>query len=186
MMPTAAKAGQPAPPALTAVATALPDAPTQRRMSDVLDQSDPGTYVALTRDELKNAMDLYVRIMGARPQPEAEPSPEQLGALRAKLRSGEPPAVDFGIWGSHDRRHARDRQNMALVWIEGGGLQPRRLQGPATFEAWDLAWGVFTAAMLSLGAAAPGAMSRYRNGVRDLNTLFPDLWGGGSRGRITP
>ena len=93
--------------------------PTQRKMSDVLDQTDPGTYVSLSRAELKAAMDLHIRIMGTRPQPEAEPSPEQLGALRTKLRAGEPPAVDFGIWGSFDRRHARDRQSMALVWIEG-------------------------------------------------------------------
>ena len=182
-MPSVPKASVPAPPAFNA--GALAEAPVQRRMADVLDQSDPGTYVAMSRQELHAALELYVRIMGARPQPEADPSPEQLGALRAKLRSGEPPAVDFGIWGSHDRRHTRDLQNLALVWIEGGGLQPRRLMGPATFDAWDLAWGVFTAAMLSLGAAAPGALSRYRNGVRDLNTLYPDLWGW-SRGLITP
>ena len=179
LLPSAAKAGPPAPPGFST--GALVEAPVQRRLADVLDQSDPGTYVALSRQEVHAAMELHVAIMGARPQPEQEPSPEQLGALRAKLRAGDPPAVDFGIWGSHDRRHARDRQNMALVWIEGGGLQPRRLQGPATFEAWDLAWGVFAAAMLSLGAAAPGALARYRHGVRDLNTLYPELWGVVSR-----
>ena len=31
--------------------------------------------------------------------------------------------------------------------------------------------------MVALGAAAPGALGRYRTGVRDLNTLYPDLWG---------
>ena len=35
--------------------------------------------------------------------------------------------------------------------------------------------------MLALGAAAPGALARYRAGVRDLNTLYPDLWGVVSR-----
>ena len=31
--------------------------------------------------------------------------------------------------------------------------------------------------MLALGAAAPGALGRYRTGLRDLNTLYPDMWG---------
>merc|ERR1712051_1134588 len=64
-----------------------------------------------------------------------------------------------------------------MVWTKDNGLQHSRLMGPSSFEAWDLAWSVFTAAMLMLGAAAPGALSRYRAGVRDLNTLYPDLWG---------
>ena len=147
------------------------------RISDVLDQADPSTYVALTPQEIKEAWERHMLVTGFPPQPEQEPSPEQLGALRAKLRAGHPPAADFGIWGTFDRRHSRDRASMALVWVEGGGLQPRKLAGPASFEAWDLAWGVFTAAMLALGAAAPGALARYRTGVRDLNTLFPNLWG---------
>ena len=151
------------------------DAPVARRMGDVLDQADPGTYIAFTPREVEAAWAAHSRATGFRPRPECEPSPEQLGALRAKLRAEEPPAVDFAVWGTHDRRHARDRQSMAMVWIEGGGLQPRRLLGPASFEAWDLSWGVFAAAMLSLGAAAPGALARYRDGVRDLNTLYPDL-----------
>ena len=147
------------------------------RIADVLDQADPSTYVALTPQEIKEAWERHTLVTGFPPQPEQEPSPEQLGALRAKLRAGHPPAADFGIWGTFDRRHSRDRASMALVWVEGGGLQPRKLAGPATFEAWDLAWGVFSAAMLALGAAAPGALARYRTGVRDMNTLFPSLWG---------
>ena len=150
-------------------------------MSDVLDQSDTSSYVALTAAELQQAWDTHVRVTGAVPQPECEPSPEQLGALRARLRTGEPPAADFAVWGTFDRRHAKDRASMALVWVEGGGLQPRRLHGPGSFATWDLSWGVFTAAMVSLSAASPGSLLRYRNGVRDLNTLYPDLWGVVSR-----
>merc|ERR1712051_1021012 len=101
----------------------------------------PATYTARSPDELREARDTHIRATGYMPQPECEPSPEQLGALRARLRSGEPPAADFAVWGTFDRRHARDRQCMARVWVEGGGLQPRRLSGPASFDAWDLSWG---------------------------------------------
>ena len=164
----------------TAKAAGVPPQPA-RRFSDVLDQCDPGTFTAMSGPEVQAAWDLHVRVMGARPAPECEPSPEQLGALRAKLRNGDAPAVDFAIWGSFDRRHARDRQSTALVWLEGGGLQPRRLSGPSSFEAWDLSWGVYAAAMIALGAAAPGALARYRTGVRDLDLLCPGLWGVVSR-----
>ena len=145
-------------------------------MGDVVDQGDPGTFSALKPGEVVSAWQLHARLTGVKPRPESEPSVEQLGALRTKWQQGETPCVDFAIWGPHDRRHARDRCNLAMVWVDGA-LQPRTLAGPRDFDAWDRAWGVFASAMLSLGAAAPGALGRYRDGIRDLTLLYPSLWG---------
>ena len=142
----------------------------------MVDQGDPGTFSALTRSEVLEAWARHERVTGVRPRPEAEPSADQLGALRAKLAQGEAPAVDFAIWGPHDRRHARDRRSLAMVWVDGA-LQPRTLAGPSDVESWDRAWGVFATAMLALGAAAPGALAKYRDGVRDMALLYPTLWG---------
>ena len=89
----------------------------------------------------------------------------------------EAPAVDFAVWGPHDRRHARYLRSMALVWVEGGGLQPKTLTGPSGFESWDRSWAVFATAMLAWGAASPGALTRSRDGLRDLVVLYPQLWG---------
>ena len=68
-----------------------------------------------------------------------------------------------------------------MVWVEAApgqpALQPRMLTGPDSFEIWEKHWEVFVAAMLSLGASAPGPLGRYQAGIRDLHLLFPDLWG---------
>ena len=166
-------------PLLSPVGPAAAAVPS-RRMGDVVDQGDPGTFVALSRGEVLAAWARHERATGVRPRPEAEPSAEQLGALSTLLRQGGAPAVDFAVWGPHDRRHARDQRTLAMVWVDGA-LQPRTLAGPTSFEAWDRAWGVFAAAMISLGAAAPGALARYRDGIRDLILLYPTLWGVVSR-----
>ena len=174
LFPAAPKAT--APPQPLGLAPPPPPALAARRMGDVVDQGDPGVFTALTLAEVDAAWRTHARLTGLRPRPEAEPSPEQLGALRAKLALGEAPSVDFAIWGPHDRRRARDRRSMAMVWVDGA-LQPRTLTGPGSFEAWEMPWHVFAAAMLSLGAAAPGALGRYRDGVRELTLLYPSLWG---------
>ena len=103
-------------------------------MGDVVDQGDPGTFIAMAPGEVMAAWQHHERRMGVRPRPGAEPSAEQLGALRTKLAQGDAPAVDFAIWGPHDRRHARDRRSLAMVWVDGA-LQPRTLTDPGDFEA---------------------------------------------------
>ena len=49
--------------------------------------------------------------------------------------------MDFALWGPHDRRHAKDRRSMALVWVEAASgqpaLQPRMLTGPGSYEMWE-------------------------------------------------
>ena len=164
----------------TATLAAASSQKSARQLKDVLDQSDPGTYVPLSKAELAQARALYLRRTGVVADGDVEPSAEQLGALRTRLASGGAPHVDFSVWGPHDRRHAKDHRHMALV-PTAEGLQPRLLKGPPHFEAWDQAWSVFTAAMVSLGAATVGALGRYRKGIRSLTLLYPTLWGVVSR-----
>ena len=161
------------PPAVTGVAVP---------MRDVVDQTHQGHFVPLSDAEVEEAWSMHVRLTGLRPRPEAEPSPEQLGALRAMVRAGSAPSVDFAVWGPFDRRTAKDRRSMGLVFVESApgqpSLQPRTLHGPACFEAWERHWAVFSTAMLALGASAPGPLGRYRDGIADLHVLYGhSLWG---------
>ena len=151
-----------------------------RQLKDVLDQSDLGTLVAFTKAEMAEAKARHIQRTGVEAEGDIRPSAEQLGALRTRLAAGGCPHVDFSVWGPHDRRHAKDHRTMALV-PTALGLQPRLLSGPPHFEAWDQAWAVFGAAMLSLGAASVGALGRYRKGIRALTLLYPSLWGVVSR-----
>ena len=143
-------------------------------MKEIIDPLHAGAFMPLTGDEVEAAWVTHARITGLRPRAEQEPSAEQLGALAAKLRGNEPPYVDFSLWGPFDRRQAKDRKSLAMVWVEGA-LQPRTLQGPSCFSAWEQHWAVFAAAMLSLGACANGPLDRYRAGINDLQLLYPHL-----------
>ena len=60
-------------------------------MGDVLDQAYPGLFAAMSRAEVEDAWKTHVRLTGLRPRPEAEPSLDQFGALRAKLLAGDAP-----------------------------------------------------------------------------------------------
>ena len=151
-------------------------------MRDVIDQTHTGHFLPMSDEEVEEAWRMHARLTGLRPRPESEPSPEQLGALRTKIRAGEPPCVDFAVWGPFDRRHAKDRRSLGLVFVEAApgqpSLQPRTLHGPSSFEVWERHWAVYTTAMLALGAAAPGPLGRYRDGICDLHVLCgPALWG---------
>ena len=171
VMPTVAKApGIHAPRMMAAPApgTALGAV----AMKEIIDPLHPGSFLPFTGDEVEAAWVMHERITGLRPRAEQEPSAEQLGALAAKLRSNEPPYVEFSVWGPFDRRQAKDRKCLAMVWVEGA-LQPRTLQGPSSFAAWDQHWAVFATAMLSLGACANGPLDRYRAGIDDLQKLYP-------------
>ena len=171
LMIASGKAGAAVPPSTLAAF-----APAARRMGDVLGHGDPGLFAAFTPDELQAAWLRHEQLTGVRPRPEREPSADQLGALRSRLAAGEAPGVDFSIWGPFDRRHARDRRTLAQVWVDGA-LQPRALAGPSSFDVWESAWAVFSTAMLCLGAAAPGPLGRYRDGLHDLTRVYPDAWG---------
>ena len=180
-VPAAAKAGaaSPLPPLRGPGPPPLPTGAVAMR--DFVDQTHAGVFYPLSDDEVEDAWAVHFRMTGLKPRADSEPSPEQLGALRALLQSGGAPCVDFALWGPHDRRHAKDRRAMALVWVEAApgqpALQPRMLTGPDSYEIWVKHWEVFEAAMLSLAACAPGPLARYQTGIRDLHLVFPHLWG---------
>ena len=89
-------------------------------MKDIIDPTHAGSFLPLNPDEMEAALETHERLTGLRPRAEQEPSAEQLGALAAKLRASEPPYVDFSLWGPFDRRTAKDRKSLAMVWVDGG------------------------------------------------------------------
>ena len=110
------------------------------------------------------------------PSDELTPTSEQLAALRATLQSGKVPYADFAIWGPYGSRLARFKKTDAQVFV-GNALVTKRVDGPASFEAWCSAWDLFSVAMISLGAARVGTLMKYKSGMLQLMRLFPKFWG---------
>jgi len=118
----------------------------------------------------------YLAITGAPPPEEYLPTGEQLAALKALLDSGRVPFVDFAVWSPLGPRMAKFRKLEATAFV-AGEFVTKSLDGPSSFAAWEQSWGLFSVAMVSLGAATPGSLQTYLAGMRNLVRLFPTKWG---------
>ena len=140
-----------------------------------VDQSLKGEAPPLSRSDLDLARARYERAAGVPPEPECKPSAEQLAALNYVVRAGRVPYTDFGVWNCWGPRIARHNDADSTVLI-GDKWVTKRIQAPASFAAWRASWDLFECAMVSLGHASRGALSRYVKGIERLTKLFPDRW----------
>jgi hypothetical protein len=175
----------PAPPTLSPATLALP-APARSAetaeldadlisLAQIVDQSSRLHARRLTYAEIADLRAVYVSTCGAPPPEEHLPSAEQLAALQALLRAGRAPYTDFAVWSPLGPRLAKFRRTEAAVLV-GSAFVSRTLEAPPSFEAWEESYHLFSVAMVSLSAAAPGTLFAYLAGIRKLLRLFPGRW----------
>ena len=148
----------------------------RKRMADVLDQMDEGTFDPLTESERVTFHKNYVDITGGAPSLETKATNDQVAALRAKISAGKAPYADFAIFVPHGKRFAKLRKFDAQVFVNNT-LQQRVMKGPSNFTSWTDSWSVFRTAMLSLQEASPQVLDDYQRGIRSLVQIHPDAWG---------
>ena len=87
------------PPQQTTPTTAAEQPPTKKvKVSTVLDQGDETEVRQLGSAKIRELFENHIRLTGAEPLPEAEPSPEQMSALLEKVVSrDEEPYADFSV-----------------------------------------------------------------------------------------
>jgi hypothetical protein len=74
---------------------------------------------------------------GDLPAVNEEPTTEQLGAIRQLLDGGQPPYVDFAIFGPHGRRTLRKLTHASMQYnAVDGSWKRRELDGPSSFQQW--------------------------------------------------
>ena len=157
--------------------TVAPEIPSEMgSLSQVVDQSLKASVKIINYTELAQLRMFYERVTGCAAPDEAQPTPDQLAGLRAVLLSGRVPYVDFAVWSNLGPRLAKFWRTEASVFI-GGELVSKSLDGPATHAGWEESRQIFSVAMVSLGAASPGALQAYAAGIRTLLKLFPGRWG---------
>jgi hypothetical protein len=144
-------------------------------LNTVVDQNLRGTTRRLSYTEVRDHRLFYEAVSGCPPPDCSLPSAEQLAGLRGLLASGRVPYVDFAVWSPLGPRLARFRRTEASVLI-GGAFVTRNLEAPPSFAAWEESWALFSVAMVSLNAAAPGSLNCYLAGIKQLLKLFPARW----------
>ena len=160
----------------------------------VLDQMDESEIDMLSQTELDEAYRHHVEVTGWDPPAEAEPTPEQIAALKAKVViRGEAPYADFSVLTPYGRRVQRQMKARSWVLQPDGTFKALEVPGPPTFDAWKACWRVYRAALFMLrspgvpataSAAAvpkklvvtPAALEEYFEQVCKLYEEFPETW----------
>ena len=161
----------------------IPDKSDHYEVRDYLDQAaGRGSFTLLSPTELRELRERYVKVTGASPTGECRPSNEQLSALGFRLRRQpdgtlKAPFTEFAVFGPYDSRSVKLRQFHAHVLTREGSWQNQLLRGPASFSSWLACLNVYECGMVMLGAALPGQLRLYREGIERLDKLFPRLWG---------
>lgn len=159
------------------------------KSSAVLDQMDDTEIDLMTRQEIDQAHLWHIDMTGAEPAEEAEPTPEQLAALRDRVVTRrEAPYADFSILTPHGRTMQRQMKARSWVLQQDGTFKSLDVPGPPTFESWKACWKVFRSILFMLrypstGSGVPplkvvtaACLEEYFERIAKLNAEFPETW----------
>ena len=93
---------------------------------------------------------------------EAEPTAEQLSAVKHMIDLGINPYTDFGIVGSHGNRLLKKVKLTGSHWNGEGELVRVEINGPATYQLWKSSWEVYQNVLVMLDAVDLGKLVAYR------------------------
>ena len=175
-------------------AAAAPAAPggsplKKLKISNFADQLDDTEIEMITKDQLDEAYAQFREVTGADPQPEADPSAEQIAVMRVKIvENGEPPYGDFSVLTPYGRRVQKAMKAKHWLLQQDGSWKAQEVPGPPSFAAWCACWRVFRTVLLMLchKPAIPGGprlpvatvacLEEYFDKVKELNDEYPEAW----------
>ena len=174
-----------------APAGAPPAAPADEKkhkvkVNQVLDQVDEGEIPRLQEAELDAFYERLREVKGGPVRPEAEPSPDQISAMKVRVLDLEmAPYADFGLFVNHQQRFARTLKFMSHQLQPDGTWRSVEIHGPPNFDTWLASWRVYENVLLMLtkpvgGSLQPiitqAALDDYRESFRDLVVNYPESW----------
>ena len=160
----------------------------------VIDQMDESEIDILNQSELDEAYQNHVALTGWDPPAEAEPTPEQIAALKTKVViRGEAPYADFSVLTPYGRRMQKQMKARSWILQADGTFKALDVPGPPTFDAWKACFRVYKAALFMLRypgkpasatspavspklVVTPAALEEYFELVSKLNDEFPETW----------
>ena len=126
------------------------------------------------------------RIKGGPVRPDAEPSPDQVSALKVRMVDLQlSPYADFAIFVNHQHRFSKTLKFLNHILHPDGTFRAVEVPGPPSFDAWLASWRVFENTILmfavDVGGAplpmvTPSALEEYKDAFRDLVVSYPEAW----------
>ena len=148
------------------------------KLSQVLDQADDTEVSIATDSTVRTWYANWQTFAQGPPDPEEEPSVEQLTALHTRVAVlGKTPWADFAVFSPFAKRVLKANKFKTFLMQADGTFVQKELPGPASFEAWTQSWRVFRVTCISLGVVAEVALQKYYRHVEKLVRLWPECWG---------
>eukprot|EP00435_Cladocopium_sp_Y103_P042097 s3083_g11.t1 len=149
--------------------------------NQVLDQADEGEVPKLAQSVVDDHFKVLKKIKGGPVRPEAEPSPDQISAMRVRVLELElAPYADFGIFVNYQGRFSRTLKFLNHVLQPDGTFRAVEVAGPPNYDAWLASWRVYENTLLMLEHTvaddAKEPVVTYKDAFRDLTVLYPESW----------
>ena len=162
----------------SSVAPPAPPSTKERKlkMSQVLDQGEDTEFTVEPESMRASWIQRVMAITGGYPQPEEEPTLEQLSALyqRTSIRDMGPYA-DFGVFVPFGSKALKASKFRTYV-LTAEGYTTKELQGPANFIQWKACFKVYAMALLMLNIADQAVLHAYEAFVERLVRSYPTAW----------
>lgn len=167
--------------------TGQPGTPKRKvKCSHVLDQTDEAEVPELPQNEVDRYYDRLTEVKGGTVRPEAEPTPDQISALKVRvLDLGLSPYADFGIFVNFQRRFSKTLKFLNHVLQPDGTFKAVEVPGPPNYDVWLSSWRVFENVLLMFtqvvggdtkAIVTPAALEEYKDSFRDLVVSYPEAW----------
>ena len=178
-------------PSSPAAGTSVTSPPSAKRVkaASVIDQLDESDVPLLTQAQLDEAYRHHAEVTGADPPADAEPTGEQIAALKTRVVDrGESPYADFSVLTPYGRRVQKQMKARSWLLQQDGTFRALDVPGPPSFDTWAACWKVYRSALFMLRYpphAAGGPLRRvvtaacleeYFERITKLNAEFPETW----------
>lgn len=153
-----------------------------------LDQMDDNEVEIITRADLEDCYRQYRDVTGSDPQPDADPTSEQVTGMRSKIIDrGESPYADFSVLVPYGKELQKQMKARSWLLQEDGSWKSVDVPGPPSYTAWLKCWRVYRTLLLMLKhpAVAPAvpkpvvtiaALEEYADKIYELVSEFPECY----------
>ena len=156
------------------------------KCSQVLDQTDEAEVPELGQGEVDKYYRILEKVKGGPVRPEAEPTPEQISALKVRVMDLQlSPYADFSIFVNFQHRFSKTLKFLNHILQPDGTFKAIEVPGPPSYDQWLSSWRVFENTLLmfevegrsgGIPVVTPSALEEYKDSFRDLVVNYPESW----------
>jgi hypothetical protein len=140
------------------------------KLSELVNPLWDNKLIPLTEATTNLMYPRYKTVFGMDPPENLKPTTDQISAIEMLDDLGYIPAVDFSLFGPHDRRAMKKLTYAAQMWDpETQSFKQRDLPGPPDFETWLRSWKVFKFTCLILDTCKVQPLDAYSDHIRSLH-----------------